>query len=263
MIAKPLALHEPAPWFICRTETRERFAVDTVAGRYIVICFFESAADPVSASVLKQIASDRNRFDDGNISFFGVSVDPDDERHKRVSGSLPGIRYIWDFDREVSKRYGAQQTDGTYQKVTYVLDPSLRVLAVLPFPPLGDSQVFALGAVLDQLPRIGPEYRASVQAPVLVVPRIFEPKLCSALIDYYTANGGEDSGFMQEVNGMTVAAIKHDHPTWGRRGFFLLIAARSNARHQGPALYVPSVSVRRGGATNTGGELPFPGLRKQ
>lgn len=41
-------------------------------------------------------------------------------------------------------------------------------------------------------------------APVLVVERIFEPPFCRALIDYYKARGGEESGFMREVGGLTI-----------------------------------------------------------
>ncbi len=52
---------------------------------------------------------------------------------------------------------------------------------------------------------------ASIQAPVLAIPRVFEPKLCQALIDFYERHGGEESGFMREVDGKTVAVIEHGH----------------------------------------------------
>lgn len=44
-----------------------------------------------------------------------------------------------------------------------------------------------------------------------MVPRVFEPDLCRALIGYYTAHGGTDSGFMEDINGRTVTIIRHDH----------------------------------------------------
>lgn len=202
---------EPVPWFTCRTQTRERFVFDTVAGRYIVLCFFGSAAEPVSAEVLAQLAAQRARFDDDNLAFFGVSVDPDDERLQRVATALPGIRYFWDFDRAVSGLYGTLQADGAYRRVSYVLDPLLRVLAVLPFAATAEAHVRALLEVLDRLPAVGPAYPAPVQAPVLVLPRVFEPKLCQALIDYYRGRGGEPSGFMQDQDGKTVLVLGEDH----------------------------------------------------
>ena len=46
---------------------------------------------------------------------------------------------------------------------------------------------------LRRLPRIGPPVMAQTQAPVLVVPRIFEPELCQRLIQLYELHGGEDA----------------------------------------------------------------------
>jgi peroxiredoxin/predicted 2-oxoglutarate/Fe(II)-dependent dioxygenase YbiX len=206
-----IGLGEPAPWFTCRTETRDRFVFDTVAGRYLVLSFLGSAADPISAQLLSQLATIRQRFDDQNLSFFGVTVDPEDERLHRLSASLPGIRYFWDFERTVSRLYGAQQEDGSYRRVTYVLDPMLRVIAVLPLQSSAEAHMPALLSVLDRLPAIGPAYRANLQAPVLVLPRVFEPEQCQALMDYYRSQGGEASGFMQDINGKTVMRLGRDH----------------------------------------------------
>jgi predicted 2-oxoglutarate/Fe(II)-dependent dioxygenase YbiX len=47
-----------------------------------------------------------------------------------------------------------------------------------------------------------------VQAPILVLPEVFEPQFCRRLIELYEINGGEESGMMQDVNGSTV--LVHD-----------------------------------------------------
>ncbi|WP_298190707.1 redoxin domain-containing protein [uncultured Pseudomonas sp.] len=206
-----IGLGEPAPWFTCRTLNKDRFVFDTVAGRYIVLCFFGSAAEPGSARLLRRLAKLRPRFDDQSLSFFGVSVDPADERQQRVASSLPGVRYFLDFERKVSALYGGWQESGDYQRVTYVLDPLLRVAAVLPFQGEEEAHMTALLAVLQRLPPIAPAYPASGEAPVLVLPRVFEPALCQALIDYYGTQGGTASGFMQEVDGKTVQVFGRDH----------------------------------------------------
>jgi predicted 2-oxoglutarate/Fe(II)-dependent dioxygenase YbiX len=52
---------------------------------------------------------------------------------------------------------------------------------------------------------------ASVPAPVLIVPRIFEPELCRTLTRYYEERGGEESGFMRDVGGKTVAVHDYGH----------------------------------------------------
>ncbi len=48
----------------------------------------------------------------------------------------------------------------------------------------------------------------TLDAPVLMVPGLFPPALCAALIERYDAEGGEASGFMVNQAGRTVA--RHD-----------------------------------------------------
>ena len=211
MRSTPLVMGEPVPWFYCRTSSRERFAFDTVAGRYIVLAFFGSAADAKAAELLRRIASGRKRFNDVDLCFFGVSVDREDEKQHRVTDSIPGIRYFWDFDRAVSARYGAVLAEGGYRPITYVLDPALRVLAAFTHSATAGDSIASLFALLDRLPRIPPTQLIAAQAPVLILPRVFETSLCEALIDYYEAHGGDDSGFMCDVDGKTTTLIDYDH----------------------------------------------------
>jgi len=211
MRSTPLVTGEPAPWFYCRSTSRENFAFSSVAGRYIVLSFFRSAADPEAAELLRQIESSRRRFNDIDLCFFGVTIDPDDERQRRVAESIPGIRYFWDFDGAVSAEYGAVLEDGSYRPITYVLDPALRVLAAFATASGGGTHVASLFALLDRLPKTAPDYLAPAQAPVLVIPRVFESSLCEALIAYYDARGGEDSGFMRDVSGKTTKIIDYGH----------------------------------------------------
>ena len=48
-------------------------------------------------------------------------------------------------------------------------------------------------------------------ASVLSVPRVFDRATCQRLIQLYDAEGGQDSGFMREVDGKTVSVIDHGH----------------------------------------------------
>jgi len=54
-----------------------------------------------------------------------------------------------------------------------------------------------------------------VQAPILVLPNVFEPEFCEKLIALYEAHGGEESGFMRQVEDKTV--LLHDHTHKRRR----------------------------------------------
>jgi predicted 2-oxoglutarate/Fe(II)-dependent dioxygenase YbiX len=50
-----------------------------------------------------------------------------------------------------------------------------------------------------------------VHAPVIVLPNAFEPALCRKLIEIYQAQGGEQSGFMEERGGKTVMSYGAHH----------------------------------------------------
>lgn len=212
-----LAPGDPAPWFYQRSGSNPRYAFDKTAGRYIVLCFFASAADPQGRAALEAVLANRRHFDDFRASFFGVSVDPRDESEGRVRDSMPGLRYFWDFDGTISRRYGALPRDPgpgegglAVRRFWIVLDPTLRVLALVPFAPDGSDRD-ALFRLLDRLPEPGRFAGIELQAPVLFLPNVFELELCNHLIGLYERHGGEESGFMREVDGKTVAVHDHGH----------------------------------------------------
>jgi predicted 2-oxoglutarate/Fe(II)-dependent dioxygenase YbiX len=158
------------------------------------------------------VLANRSRFDDTRACFFGVSLDPADEAQERVKASMPGLRYFWDFDTAVSRLYGAVPKDPQpsgalpMRRFWVVLDPTLRVLQVFPL-----SEHAALFAYLDALPPPARFAGFELQAPVLFLPNVFEPELCRRLIDAYEKHGGEDSGFMRQVDGKTVLVKDHGH----------------------------------------------------
>src|SRR3954469_10496835 len=94
---------DPIPWFVCRSTNNPAFHFDAAAGRYLVLSFYGSAAVERNAAVIAYVSTKlRPLFNDDNIAFFGVSIDPNDETGQRVKQMDPGIRYFWDFDGAVS-----------------------------------------------------------------------------------------------------------------------------------------------------------------
>jgi peroxiredoxin/predicted 2-oxoglutarate/Fe(II)-dependent dioxygenase YbiX len=215
---------DPAPWFVQRSTSGARYHFDTAAGRWIVLCFFASAADPASHAALAAVAACRRFFDDSFACFFGVSLDPADEAGQRVAQSLPGIRFFWDFDASVSAAYGVVRDDhlpGTRVDAVrkwVILDPMLRVHRVLPFAG-ADGGGAALAAALAELPPVESFVGSEVAAPVLVLPGVFDRAFCARLVALYDAHGGEDSGFMRERDGKTVAVTDYGHK---RRSDYLI-----------------------------------------
>jgi peroxiredoxin len=189
-----------------------------------VLCFYVSAAHAQGRAALDAAFSQHRLFDDVTASFFGVSLDPVDEREKRVADRYPGYRFVWDFDGAVSKLYGAiphdveSKVQVPARRLWVVLDPTLRVLKVIPFADDGSDRQ----QVVSYLASLPPPSRFAgfeLQAPVLVLPNVFEPEFCRKLIGLYDAHGGEESGFTRDVQGKT--RLVHDHNHKRRRDYLI------------------------------------------
>ena len=219
---RALQVGDPAPWFRQKSTSNPDFAFDTVAGRYIVLCFYGTGADEIGRGALAAFQEQhRSLFDDDKIALFGVSVDPADLAQGRAKQILPGIRHFWDFDGKVGRLYGALPHDGPgaggpLRRFWMVLNPTLRVRAIFPFRPDGSDR----GEVMAYLRALPPVVRFAgfeIPAPVLVIPDVFEPEFCRHLIGLYEEHGGQESGFMREVDGKTVAT--HDRSHKSRKDF--------------------------------------------
>ncbi|RDC68921.1 2OG-Fe(II) oxygenase [Rhodovulum sp. 12E13] len=205
-----LTAGDPAPSFIQRSVTNPRYAFDSAAGRYLVLCFYGSAGDPHAQAALDAAHDRPDIFDDDRACFFGVSVDPEDEAAGRVTNRIPGYRHFWDFDLTASRRYGVagKEADPAGGPVALarqwvVIDPTMRVITAIPFRK-DRSDLAEVMRLLDDLPPPAQFAGTEIMAPILFLPRVFEPELCRHLIGLYEAQGGRESGFMREIGGKTV-----------------------------------------------------------
>ena len=216
---------DPAPNFEQRSNANPNFKFDTAAGRYLVLCFFGTSADGHSRAALEAVKARPDLFNDKLASFFGVTVDPDDEGGERVADRYPGYRFFLDFDQNVSRKYGVVDRDASFlsprpemRRLWMVLDPTMRIMQVVTFKT-DQSDIADLIAYLDALPPPSEFAGFELQAPIIVLPNVFERELCDRLIGLYEAHGGVDSGFMREVDGKTVGVMNHDHKS--RRDYII------------------------------------------
>jgi peroxiredoxin/predicted 2-oxoglutarate/Fe(II)-dependent dioxygenase YbiX len=200
---------DPFPWFTLPSTDNPRYAFHSVAGRYVLVAFLGSSGQPVAQAALAAVAANRARFDDETLCFFGISADPADRAPGRLVPSMPGIRFLFDLDGAVARDAGvvrpdpaAPQGPALYTPAWVLLDPMLRVIEVRPL-----AEAEAIMASLAALPPPEAHGGTDIPPPVLVLPRIFEPELCRALIGHYQAQGGSPSGFMREENGKTVGVF--------------------------------------------------------
>jgi len=201
---------DPAPRFTVASATNPRFHIDAVAGHLLVLCFFGSAGRDYSRALLDHVRQRRAAFDDHHAAFFGISTDSEDLRQQRLQDHLPGIRFLHDFELVASKAFGLVEAN-RYQPLTVILDERLRVYAHVPFTLEPARHADAIVQVLASAPPAGIVNKVQIPAPVLIIPRVFEPALCRQLIDYYEAGGATDSGFMRDIDGKTVGVYDYSH----------------------------------------------------
>jgi len=114
----------------------------------------------------------------------------------------PPWRWFLDDEGDLRRLYGAVDADGALSPGWVALDPSLRILGWAPLDhgPRMLANFAALGP---------PDLHAGVplNAPVLIVPRVFEQDFCRRLIAYYEQVGGAPSGVMRERDGRTIGVL--------------------------------------------------------
>jgi peroxiredoxin len=201
----PLSPGEAAPWFqAAALEGNPAYSFDTAGGRPVLMLFFGSAGLPQAAEALALVAARRDTFDDRRGCFFGITVDPADAAEGRIRQQLPGIRFFLDYDRSISRAFGAAAAEGDgYRGHWLLLDRALRGVGWFDLDQ-GEAALAALAGLSE--PGTEPEW-----APVLLAPNILEPELCRRLIDLYEADGGEESGFMRDVEGKTRLLLDPEH----------------------------------------------------
>jgi predicted 2-oxoglutarate/Fe(II)-dependent dioxygenase YbiX len=196
---------DPTPFWVAATDANPRFVFSSVAGRWILLGLVGSGAAPGMAQALAPLAQGHPALDGEHAAGFLLSADPADRAQSRIPQALPGLRAVWDEGGAVARQLGA--FDGErFSPAWLILDPMLRVAAAFPI-----TEAAAALAHLAALPPPGLHAGAEVPAPILVLPRVFEPELCRALIALYERQGGEASGFMREINGRTVAVHDPGH----------------------------------------------------
>jgi predicted 2-oxoglutarate/Fe(II)-dependent dioxygenase YbiX len=196
---------DPVPNWIAPSDANPRYSLAATGGRWILLGVLGSAARPEVAAALAAFAAGALAVLDGDrIAALLISANPEDRAAARVPQHTPQYRAIWDETGHVTAMLGAPGW--------LLLDPTQRLLARWPLE--------RTAAMLEFLPRLPPPALHAglpIPAPVLVVPRLFEPELCRRLIQEYRQSGGEKSGFMREVNGRTVGVhdpsfkVRRDH----------------------------------------------------
>jgi predicted 2-oxoglutarate/Fe(II)-dependent dioxygenase YbiX/peroxiredoxin len=200
---KAIVLGDPVPWFGLPLIGEGAFNLQVAAGRWIVLSFLGSPADPRVKQEVAALLADTRQFDEDRLVFYGVlTALPDDPEYYRSLGTA-AIGFVADYAGEVSRQFGASGMPRTV-----VLDPMLRAIADIPWDyPAGHAA--AVLNVLTSLPAVDNSAGVPMTAPVLIVPRVFDFALCDFLIAFYDKLGGKDSGFMLDSDGKTATVVDY------------------------------------------------------
>jgi hypothetical protein len=194
----PLPAWVPAPYFTTASPTNPRYAMSTLGGLYLALVFLPEPG-PERDAALAAVEAHRHIFRDDKIALFGVLPDAASFAKAR---NEPPWRWFSDSEGEIRRLYQVTRDDGGVAPHVVIIDPSMRIM--------GSASLDKLPQVLPTLDGFGaPQDHAGVElhAPVLIVPRVFEPELCRRLIAYYEERGGEPSGVMRVVDGKTVGVL--------------------------------------------------------
>lgn len=205
-MTQPHTAGEQVPGFHARNVANPRFAFDTLAGRWVMVLVPGALVDPAkSATVAYMIGSWPENLTAARALLLVIGTDPEDERAGRLTDG-PTRRVLWDDDGTARRALRATAPDGTLREGWMLLDPTLRVFATWPLAAGAEAM-----ATLAALPEPGAHAGVEMHAPVLIVPRVFEPAFCRLLIALYEAQGGGESGFMRDVDGKTVGILDGRH----------------------------------------------------
>ncbi|TDH59697.1 2OG-Fe(II) oxygenase [Dankookia rubra] len=202
---------EPAPWFHAASAANPRFAFSSVAGRYVLLAFVGPAGERPAAAAAEamQPLCAEGLLDDANRCAFLLTLGPPAPQGPK--DLLPGLRVLADAGGDTYRAYGLLRPDPEGKAAAiglgaFLLDPLLRVIAACPLERVGE-----LVALLRRLPPPHLHAGQETPAPVLLLPRVFEPELCRHLIGHYAKAGGQDSGYMIEREGKTVGVYDYGH----------------------------------------------------
>ncbi|MEH1876004.1 MULTISPECIES: 2OG-Fe(II) oxygenase [unclassified Nostoc] len=211
----PLTVGDPIPWFILPSTSNPAFHFNSVGGYRSILFFFGSSKNNYIRKIIDELCNQQQQLAAYQVPFFGVSIDPDDTFLAELIDNKTYFKFLWDFEQKVSFQYGICQPSNQasnelqYRPKIFVLDENLRVLKVLPILATTQpwEQVFEF---INSLPAISQNIPAARQAPVLFIPNVLNQSICQHLIHLYEADGGQDSGFMQEIDGKTIPAYDYE-----------------------------------------------------
>jgi predicted 2-oxoglutarate/Fe(II)-dependent dioxygenase YbiX/peroxiredoxin len=192
-----VVLGDPVPWFSAPIVTGGSFDLHVSAGRWVVLSFLGSPANPRAMAEIAELARASSSLGEDHVIVGCVFTGQPDDIAGLAAISSNKLFFLADYDGAISRSFGAHEMPRTV-----VLDPMLRAVADIAWDmPQGHAET--VGNVLRGLPAVDDSAGVPMFAPALMVPRVFSFDICDFLVQFYEQQGGVDSGFQFDVAGKT------------------------------------------------------------
>ncbi len=187
-----------APDFELIDDAGEPWRLYTMAaGRPILMLLYPGAEHPAAAAALEALAE----AEAAPVDVLAIGREAADGRR------TPPFRRLHDHQGQVHTAYGFEvltRAPGGDGAVLVLLGPDLRVTGVW---PAGEAAA-ALAAAAAR-PAVTPLVNPPGLAPVLMIPRVFEPAFCRHLIEVFETRGNEESGIFLTAGGRSRQTVDH------------------------------------------------------
>jgi len=192
-----LVLGEPVPWFSAPQVAGGQFDLHVSAGRWVVLSFLGSPANPRFGEELTKLLEQASLFSEDHLVVACIlTARPFDAAELAAVGSN-ALFFLADYDAAISRAFGALEMPRTL-----VLDPMLRAIADIGWD-FAQGHGESVANILRNLPKVDDSAGVPLFAPALMLPRIFSFELCDFLVQFYLEQGGTESGFQFDIDGKT------------------------------------------------------------
>src|SRR5579863_476185 len=193
-----IILGDPVPWFGLPVVTGGSFDLQASAGRWVVLSFVGSLADPRAIAEVAELVHLSTSFSEDHLVVGCVYTGHPSQTDHLAAISSTTLSFLADHDGAVSRSFGAEGMPRTV-----ILDSMLRAIADIAWDhPQGHANM--VRNILQGLPAVDDSAGVPMFAPALMVPRVFGFDICDFLIQFYEIQGAVDSGFQFDIDGKTV-----------------------------------------------------------
>jgi len=200
-----IVLGDPVPNFTAPTITGGSVSLEVDAGRWVVLAFLGSLDEPRAAREVAELLAESRYFAEDRLVVYGILGAPPSPEAQALLATIcgPALVFLLDLDGAIAAAYGAQT-----MRRTVVLDPMQRAIANVAWDyPAGHAAT--IRGLIRDLPAVDDSAGVPLQAPAMIVPRVFDFALCDYLVQLFEQSGGEDSGFLLDRDGKTATVVNH------------------------------------------------------